>query len=118
MKKQILIPAFLGGLMSLSLTSQAQDRPEQGGRGGDNPREGIREAMLKKFDKNGDGKLDEKERPSQEELQEFFRAQLGDGQGRPGGGQGRPGGGGRENPRIPREGDRRQRRGRSARSRG
>jgi len=93
MKKQILIPAFLGGLMSLSLTSQAQDRPGQGGRGGDNPREGIREAMLKKFDKNGDGKLDEKERPSQEELHEFFRAQLGGGQGRPGGGQGRPDGG-------------------------
>ncbi|SVA99079.1 uncharacterized protein METZ01_LOCUS151933, partial [marine metagenome] len=93
MKKQMLIPAFLGGLMTFSLTTQAQDRPGQGGRGGDNPREGIREAMLKKFDKNGDGKLDEKERPSQEELQEFFRAQLGGGQGRPSGGQGRPSGG-------------------------
>ena len=90
MKKQILIPAILGGLMSLSLTSQAQDRPGQGGRGGDNPREGIREAMLKKFDKNGDGKLDEDERPSREVMQEFFRSQLGGGQGgRPGGGQGR-----------------------------
>jgi hypothetical protein len=92
MKKQILIPAFLGGLMTFSLTTQAQDRPGQGGRDGADPRQGIREAMMKKFDKNGDGKLDEKERPSREQLQEFFRAQLGGGQGRPSGGQGRPSG--------------------------
>ena len=91
MKKQILIPAFLGGLMTFSLTTQAQDRPGQGGRDGADPRQGIREAMMKKFDKNGDGKLDEKERPSREQLQEFFRAQLGGGQGRPSGGQGGPG---------------------------
>ena len=71
MKKHILVPIVLGGLITFSLTTQAQDRPGQGGRGGVNPREGIREAMIKKFDKNGDGKLDEKERPSREELQEF-----------------------------------------------
>ncbi len=38
MKKQLLIPAFLGGLMTFSLTTQAQDRPGQGGRGGADPR--------------------------------------------------------------------------------
>ncbi len=98
MKKHILVPIVLGGLITFSLTTQAQDRPGQGGRGGEggrggaNPREGIREAMIKKFDKNGDGKLDEDERPSREEMQEFFRAQLGGGQTRPGGGQTRPGG--------------------------
>jgi Ca2+-binding EF-hand superfamily protein len=94
MKKQILIPAFLGGLMTFSLTTQAQDRPGQGGRGGEGGRGGgIREAMIKKYDKNGDGKLDEDERPSREEMQEFFRAQLGGGQTRPSGGQTRPSGG-------------------------
>ena len=94
MKKQILIPAFLGGLMTFSLTTQAQDRPGQGGSGGEGGRGGgIREAMIKKYDKNGDGKLDEDERPSREEMQEFFRAQLGGGQTRPSGGQTRPGGG-------------------------
>ncbi len=95
MKNQMLIPTFLGGLMTFSLTSQAQERPGQGERGGANPREGIREAMIKKFDKNGDGKLDEKERPSREELQEFFRTQLGSGQSRPSSGRGRPDGEGR-----------------------
>ena len=90
MKKHILVPIVFGGLITFSLTTQAQDRPGQGGRGGEggrggaDPREGIREAMIKKFDKNGDGKLDEKERPSREELQEFFRTQLGNGQGRRG----------------------------------
>jgi hypothetical protein len=84
MKKHILVPIVFGGLITFSLTTQAQDRPGQGGRGGEggrggaNPGEGIREAMIKKFDKNGDGKLDEKERPTREQLQEFFRAQLGE----------------------------------------
>ena len=86
MKKHILVPIVFGGLITFSLTTQAQDRPGQGGRGGEggrggaNPREGIREAMIKKFDKNGDGKLDEDERPSREEMQEFLRTQLGGGQ--------------------------------------
>ena len=53
MKKHLLVPIVLGGLITFSLTTQAQDRPGQGGRGG-----GIREAMIKKYDKNGDGKLD------------------------------------------------------------
>ena len=93
MKKHLLVPIVLGGLITFSLTTQAQDRPGQGGRGGEGERgEGIREAMIKKYDKNGDGKLDENERPSREEMQEFFRAQLGGGQTRPGGGQTRPGG--------------------------
>ena len=107
MKKYTLIPIFLGGLMTFSLSLQAQERPGQGGgrgpgqggRGGEGGRgggadrgQGIREAMIKKFDKNGDGKLDEKERPSREQIQAFFREQLGGGQGgRPGG----PGQGGR-----------------------
>ena len=74
MKKYTLIPIFLGGLMTFSLSLQAQERPGQGGRGpgqggrgGEGGRGGgqnIREAMIKKFDKNGDGKLDENERPS------------------------------------------------------
>ena len=93
MKKHLLVPIVLGGLITFSLTTQAQDRPGQGGRGGEGGRGGgIREAMIKKYDKNGDGKLDEDERPSREEMQEFFRAQLGGGQTRPGGGQTRPGG--------------------------
>jgi len=93
MKKHLLVPIVLGGLITFSLTTQAQDRPGQGGRGGEGGRGGgIREAMIKKYDKNGDGKLDENERPSREEMQEFFRAQLGGGQTRPGGGQTRPGG--------------------------
>ena len=45
---------------------------------------------MKKYDKNGDGRLDEKERPSREEAMEFFRSQGGGG--RPG--EGRPGQGG------------------------
>ena len=94
MKKHLLVPIVLGGLITFSLTTQAQDRPGQGGRGGEGGRGGgIREAMIKKYDKNGDGKLDEDERPSREEMQEFFRAQLGGGQTRPGGSQTRPGGG-------------------------
>ena len=97
MKKHLLVPIVLGGLITFSLTTQAQDRPGQGGRGGEGERGGgIREAMIKKYDKNGDGKLDENERPSREEMQEFFRAQLGGGQTRPGGGQTRPGQGGRD----------------------
>ena len=97
MKKHILVPIVLGGLITFSLTTQAQDRPGQGGRGGEGERGGgIREAMIKKYDKNGDGKLDEDERPSREEMQEFFRAQLGGGQTRPSGGQTRPGQGGRD----------------------
>ena len=97
MKKHILVPTILGGIIIFSLSIQAQDRPGQGGRGGEGGRGGgIREAMIKKYDKNGDGKLDEDERPSREEMQEFFRAQLGGGQTRPGGGQTRPGQGGRD----------------------
>lgn len=54
----------------------------------------MRELMLKEFDKNGDGRLDENERPSREQAQEFFRRQQGNtprepGQGDPG--RGRPG---------------------------
>ncbi len=110
MKKYTLIPIFLGGLMTFSLSLQAQERPGQGGRGGDGGRGGgqnIREAMIKKFDKNGDGKLDENERPSREQIQAFFREQLGGGQGgRPagpgqggrGGEGGRPGGPGQGGP--------------------
>ncbi len=108
MKKYTLIPIFLGGLMTFSLSLQAQERPGQGGRGGEGGRGGgqnIREAMIKKFDKNGDGKLDENERPSREQIQAFFREQLGGGQGgRPAGpGQGGRGGeGGR--PGVPGQG--------------
>ena len=72
MTKHILFTAALGGLVGFS--AQAQDR---GPREGD-PRQNIREALIKKFDKNGDGKLDENERPSREQLQEFLRSQLGD----------------------------------------
>ena len=51
---------------------------------------------MKKYDQNGDGRLDEKERPSREEAMKFFRAQGGGGrpgEGRPdqGGAGGRPG---------------------------
>ena len=106
MKRYTLIPIFLGGLMTFSLCLEAQERPGQGGgrgpgqggRGGEGGRGGgqnIREAMIKKFDKNGDGKLDENERPSREQIQAFFREQLGGGQdGRPGGPGARGGRGG------------------------
>ena len=78
-----------------------QGRPGAGGsRPGGFDREAMRAAMLKEFDKNGDGQLDENERPSREQAQEFFRRQQGGstpggpGQGRPAAGrQGRPGGG-------------------------
>lgn len=66
MKKHILIPIVLGGLMIFSLSVHAQPKTSD-----------IRKAMIKKFDKDGDGKLDEKERPSQEELKAFFADQLG-----------------------------------------
>ena len=90
MTKHILFTAALGGLVSFS--AEAQDR---GPREAD-PRQNMREALIKKFDKNGDGKLDQDERPSREQLQEFFRSQLGDrpsgrpDEGRPG--ESRPGG--------------------------
>jgi len=95
MKTKTLIPAILGGLILIPTAAQAQPR-EPGEGGGGDARATIREQMLKKFDKNGDGKLDEKERPSREQLQEFFRAQQGGAGGKdraPGGG--RPGAGGR-----------------------
>ena len=94
MKKIYLIPALLGGLFVSELDSQAQQQ-------------NIRELFLKEFDKNKDGKLDENERPSREQMQEFFQRQQGNtpsrpgagsggpGQGRPGTDGGRPGEGGR-----------------------
>ena len=63
----------------------------------------MRAAMLKKFDKNGNGQIDENERPSREEMRELMRSQFGGGrpeEGRPGrpgegdrGGEGGRGGG-------------------------
>ena len=83
MKKIYLLPALLGGFFSSELDSQAQQQ-------------NIRELFLKEFDKNKDGKLDESERPSREQMQEFFQRQQGNtparpGEGRPGTGSGRPG---------------------------
>ena len=102
MKAYYLLPAFLAGLFSAQIDSKAQDRPSG--------QANIRELFLKEFDKNKDGKLDESERPSREQMQEFFQRQQGNtpsrpgagggrpsesgpGQGRPGAGGGRPGGG-------------------------
>ncbi|MGB0586386.1 MAG: hypothetical protein ACPGQC_06445 [Limisphaerales bacterium] len=113
MKAHYLLPAILGGLLLTPTDSHAQGRP--GGQSN------IRELFLKNFDKNGNGKIDTEERPSREQIQEFFRKQQGNqtapgrpgagdpGQSRPGGpGQGRPGGpgqgGGR--PGGPGQGDR------------
>ncbi len=84
MKKIYLLPALLGGFFVSELDSQAQDRP------GAN----IRELFLKEFDKNKDGKLDESERPSREQMQEFFQRQQGNTPSRPSAGGGRPGEGG------------------------
>ncbi len=81
MKKIYLLPALLGGFFVSELDSQAQDRP------GAN----IRELFLKEFDKNKDGKLDENERPSREQMQEFFQRQQGNTPSRPDAGGGRPG---------------------------
>jgi len=83
MKKIYLLPALLGGFFASELDSQAQQQ-------------NIRELFLKEFDKNKDGKLDESERPSREQMQEFFQRQQGNtparpGEGRPGTGSGRPG---------------------------
>ena len=79
MKKIYLIPALLGGLFVSELDSQAQQQ-------------NIRELFLKEFDKNKDGKLDENERPSREQMQEFFRSQQGNTPSRPSTrpGEGRP----------------------------
>ncbi|HBU59043.1 MAG TPA: hypothetical protein DEB48_04280 [Verrucomicrobiales bacterium] len=104
MKTNYLLPALMVGLFSTIIDSQGQDRP-----GGQT---NIRELFLKEFDKNKDGKLDENERPSREQMQEFFQRQQGNtparpnvgggrpgqggpGEGRPGAGGGRPGEGGR-----------------------
>lgn len=85
MKKIYLLPALLGGFFASELDSQAQQQ-------------NIRELFLKEFDKNKDGKLDESERPSREQMQEFFQRQQGNTPARPGAGgnqpgQGRPDGG-------------------------
>ena len=115
MKAHYLLPAILGGLLLTPTDSHAQGRP--GGQSN------IRELFLKNFDKNGDGKIDDEERPSREQIQEFFRKQQGNqtapgrpgaggpSQSRPGGpGQGRPGGpgqgGGGVRPGGPGQGDR------------
>ena len=112
MKAHYLLPAILGGLLLTPTDSHAQGRP------GD--QSNIRELFLKNFDKNGDGKIDDEERPSREQIQEFFRKQQGNqtAPGRPsaGGpsqsrpGQGRPGGpgqgGGGVRPGGPGQGDR------------
>ena len=83
MKKIYLLPALLGGFFVSELDSQAQDRP--GGQAN------IRELFLKEFDKNKDGKLDESERPSREQMQQFFQRQQGNTPSRPSAGGGRPG---------------------------
>ena len=114
MKAHYLLPAILGGLLLTPTDSHAQGRP------GD--QSSIRELFLKNFDKNGDGKIDDEERPSREQMQEFFRKQQGNqtAPGRPGAGgpsqspggpgQGRPGGpgqgGGGVRPGGPGQGDR------------
>ena len=112
MKAHYLLPAILGCLLLTPTDSHAQGRP------GD--QSNIRELFLKNFDKNGDGKIDDEERPSREQIQEFFRKQQGNqtAPGRPsaGGpsqsrpGQGRPGGpgqgGGGVRPGGPGQGDR------------
>ena len=115
MKAHYLLPAILGGLLLTPTDSHAQGRP------GD--QSNIRELFLKNFDKNGNGKIDSEERPSREQIQEFFRKQQGNqtapgrpgaggpSQSRPGGpGQGRPGGpgqaGGGVRPGGPGQGDR------------
>ncbi|SVC29674.1 uncharacterized protein METZ01_LOCUS282528, partial [marine metagenome] len=85
MKAYYLLPAFLAGLFSAQIDSKAQDRPSG--------QANIRELFLKEFDKNKDGKLDESERPSREQMQEFFQRQQGNTPSRPGAGGGRPGGG-------------------------
>ena len=115
MKAHYLLPAILGGLLLTPTDSHAQGRP------GD--QSNIRELFLKNFDKNGDGKIDDEERPSREHIQESFRKQQGNqtapgrpgaggpSQSRPGGpGQGRPGGTGQgagvDLPGGPGQGDR------------
>ena len=103
MKAHYLLPAILGGLLLTPTDSHAQGRP------GD--QSNIRELFLKNFDKNGNGKIDSEERPSREQIQEFFRKQQGNqtAPGRPGAGgpsQSRPGGPGQGRPGGPGQGDR------------
>lgn len=94
MKAKLLIPGLLGGLLCVQTAAQAQNRPGPNDRPGGQPN--IRELFLKQFDKNGNGRIEENERPSREQIQDFFRKQQGNQTtpGRPGAGDPnqRPGG--------------------------
>lgn len=90
MKAKLLIPGLLGGLLCVQTAAQAQNRPGPNNRPGGQPN--IRELFLKQFDKNGNGRIEENERPSREQIQDFFRKQQGN-QTTPGRPGGRPGAG-------------------------
>lgn len=90
MKAKLLIPGLLGGLLCVQTAAQAQNRPGPNDRPGGQPN--IRELFLKQFDKNGNGRIEENERPSREQIQDFFRKQQSN-QTTPGRPGGRPGAG-------------------------
>lgn len=78
--------------------SSRSGRGSGGGGSGGGGGEDRRKRMLERFDKNGDGQLDESENAAmREEMQRRFGG--GGGQGGPGGGEGRGGGGGGDRPR-------------------
>ena len=66
MKAKLLIPGLLGGLLCVQTAAQAQNRPGPNDRPGGQPN--IRELFLKQFDKNGNGRIEENERPSREQI--------------------------------------------------
>ena len=75
MKTTSIIPAILGGLILIPTAAQAQRAPGEGG----DRRDSIRGQLLAHFDKNKDGKLDESERPTREQIQQFLNTRLGNG---------------------------------------
>lgn len=78
----------LGMAMSLTSLALADDEPSKAPEGGRRGRGPNREEILKRFDKDGDGKLSEEERA---EARKEFGNRFGGGKGRGPGGR-RPGG--------------------------
>ena len=71
MKNAIMVLSILGLLAGLPAVASAQD--------GAKKKQGKKEALLRKFDKDGDGKLSEQERAAAKELKAKRRGEEGRG---------------------------------------